>query len=73
MKINIIARAGAKENKIEQVGKNVYKVWLTSAPEKGKANKALIAMLADYFSTPKSDIEIIKGNKSKNKVLIISG
>ena len=36
------------------------KVYITAAPEKGKANKALIDLLASYFSVKKKDVRIIR-------------
>lgn len=38
----------------------------------GKANKALISFLADLISVKKSQIKIISGEKSRNKILLIT-
>jgi len=35
------------------------------------ANQALLELLANYFKTKKSQIKIIKGIKSKNKIIEI--
>jgi len=52
-------------------------VWLktrvTSVPEKGLANKALIALLAKSLRIPKSDISVISGDTSRKKSLRIDG
>jgi len=47
------------------------KVKLTAQPIEGKANKALIEYLAKLVKVPKSSIEIIKGETSKDKTLLI--
>ncbi len=47
------------------------KVRLNSPPVEGKANKELIEILAKEFKIRKKDVEIIKGEKSKNKVVRI--
>ena len=70
MKINIKVITKAKRNEIKKVGDN-YKAWLTIAPTQGKANQALIELLANYFKIKKSQIKIIKGARSKNKVIEI--
>ena len=50
----------------------IYKVYLTAAPIEGKANKALIQTLADYFKVKRSQVSIIKGEKSRDKVIRIN-
>lgn len=49
------------------------KVKVTTVPEKGKANRALCALLAKYFKLPKSSIEVISGSKSRTKSVLIRG
>lgn len=50
-----------------------YKVYITAPPEDGKANKKLIELLAQYFKVPKSQIRIVKGEMSRNKIIEIEG
>jgi uncharacterized protein (TIGR00251 family) len=50
-----------------------YRVYLLSSPTRGKANKELIEFLARLLKIPKHNIEIISGEKSKNKVIKIIG
>ncbi len=47
------------------------KVKITAQPIDGKANKALIEFLSKQFKIPKSYFEIIRGETSKDKVLLI--
>jgi len=54
-------------------GKTVLKVQITTAPEKGKANKDLIALLAKHWKIPKSAITIVRGEASRLKTLEITG
>lgn len=51
----------------------VLKASVTKAPEDGKANQALIKMLAKEWRMAKSTIEVIQGHTSRNKVLLLSG
>jgi len=48
-----------------------WRIYLTAPAVDGKANKALIALLADYFKVRKSKIEITKGLKSRLKTISI--
>ena len=47
------------------------KVYVTAVPEDGKANDAMIKLLADYFKMPKSVFKLLRGHKSRNKVVQI--
>ncbi|HZU28409.1 MAG TPA: DUF167 domain-containing protein [Bryobacteraceae bacterium] len=38
-----------------------WKVKVAAAPEKGKANRALCAFLADHFGVPQSRVRILSG------------
>ena len=70
MKINIKVIPGARKEEIKEED-NGFRVYLKSKPEKGKANKELITLLADYFNTSKSNIRIIKGEHARNKIIEI--
>jgi uncharacterized protein (TIGR00251 family) len=61
---------GARKNNIEE-SEGLYRVYLTAPPVDGKANKALINFLAEHFGRRKSEIEIIKGLKSRMKTIKI--
>jgi len=69
IKIHVCPRS--KKEEIREFD-NGYKVKLTQAPEDGKANRALIKLLAEYFNLKKSDISIINGKKSKNKLIMLN-
>lgn len=49
------------------------KVRVTAAPDKGKANKAVVKLLADELDVAKSDIVVVKGETSRDKVLLFRG
>lgn len=50
---------------------NFWIIEIKSSPEKGKANKEIIKIIAEYFSIPKDKVIIIKGKKSQNKIIEI--
>lgn len=52
-------------------GEPYMKVRVTAAPDKGKANKALIDLLSAELGVPRSNIEILKGATDRNKIVII--
>jgi uncharacterized protein (TIGR00251 family) len=77
MKIDIKVIPGAKKNLVKQEQDmwqgDSWKVYVSAPAVDGKANKALIEVLAKHFQVPKSQIEIIKGLKSRRKTINISG
>jgi uncharacterized protein len=51
----------------DAAGKEWLKVRLTAAPEDGKANRALLRLLAKEWKCPPSSLEIVKGETSRHK------
>lgn len=47
------------------------KIKIKAQPIDGKANKALVEYLSKQFKVPKSNFEIIKGETSKDKTILI--
>jgi uncharacterized protein (TIGR00251 family) len=45
----------------------VLKVKVTAAPEKGRANEEICAVLADYMGVPKRNVEVIHGHTTPQK------
>jgi len=71
MKLNIKVIPKSKQNNIEEVGKDNFKIHLTTVPEKGKANEAVIKMLSKHLHIAKSKIKIIKGLTQRDKIIEI--
>ncbi|HNW26814.1 MAG TPA: DUF167 domain-containing protein, partial [Candidatus Gastranaerophilaceae bacterium] len=69
LQIKVIPNSSKNEIIFEQ---NFVKIKLTAPPVENKANKALIEFLAKKLKTAKSNIQIIKGETSKEKTLLIS-
>ncbi|NHI93497.1 MAG: DUF167 domain-containing protein [Candidatus Lokiarchaeota archaeon] len=67
----INVKPNAKKIDIIKIDKNKLEVHLKSQPIKGAANKELIKLLSKHFKVAKTDIEIIKGMKTTNKLVKI--
>ena len=60
-------------SKNDLIIKNEFiKVKVTAQPIENKANKALVEFLSKRFKVPKTSIEIVKGDTSKEKTLLFS-
>ncbi len=62
---------GASKPGISLMDDGKVKIRLSSPPEKGRANKELKVFLGAFFGIAKKDVEIIAGEKSRNKVIMI--
>ena len=72
MIINVKVNSKAKKNLVKKETEDLFRVYVTAPAIKGKANKAAIELLADYFDVSKSMISILSGKKNRHKVLKIS-
>ncbi len=73
------AKTRAKEDKVEAPAQKLfsdgkeeyYKVSVKEPPVEGKANKAIIKLLAKHFKVSQSEISLISGASSKIKTFEI--
>ena len=68
--INIKIVPNSSKNEVIQESE-FTKVKITAQPIENKANKALIEFLSKNFKVPKTFIEIIKGQTTKEKTILI--
>jgi uncharacterized protein (TIGR00251 family) len=67
------ASPGARRDEIRGEHDGAIKVAGTQAPEKGKANKAIIELLAKNLKIKRSQIELLSGETTSQKRLLIRG
>ncbi|RMF98962.1 MAG: DUF167 domain-containing protein [Planctomycetota bacterium] len=65
------AQPGARKNELRGVHQGALKVCVTQAPEKGKANKAIIAFLQKALGVRKSQIALVAGETASQKKFLI--
>ena len=75
LKTTILVRVcpNAARNEVVDVTDGVYLVKVSAPPVKGKANKELVAFLSRLLGVSKSQVNIIKGYTSRNKVIALDG
>lgn len=56
-----------------ELSSNMLKALVTAPPEDGRANDAVVALLAVEWRIPKSAFAVIKGATSRHKTLSIAG
>jgi uncharacterized protein (TIGR00251 family) len=63
----------AKKNELTGVTEDgTVKIKVTAPPVDGQANQALVKFLAEFFDIPQSNVEIIAGQTSRDKLIAIS-
>lgn len=65
--------AGSRTSGLRGTQDGSLKISVTVAPEKDKANKAVIKLLADHLGIPKASMEIVAGATSPQKQILCSG
>ncbi|MEK9158846.1 MAG: DUF167 domain-containing protein [Patescibacteria group bacterium] len=72
MKLKVRVQPNAKQDCLkETMADGTIKISLTAPAIDGRANQALIKFLSDHFKIPKSHIKLIRGLKSRNKIVEI--
>jgi len=66
------ARPGARRTSIDGGHAGALKVSVTAAPEKGKANDAIVELLAEELNLSRSSITIVRGETSSQKTVRIA-
>ena len=50
-----------------------WKVRVTAAPEGGRANDAVVRLLADALNLSHRDVDIVSGHAARDKVVSVAG
>ena len=70
MRYEVKATPNSREASVVEEGTRL-KVKIDAPPVDGKANRRLIEILSDHFDVPKSEIKIVFGYASRNKIVEI--
>jgi uncharacterized protein (TIGR00251 family) len=70
VKIQIKVKPNSRTEEVGREGDN-FIVKVKEPPKEGRANEAIIRLLAQHFGVSQSQVRIISGVKSKNKVIQI--
>jgi len=68
MKIQVKVKPNSKIEDLSQEG-NILVVKVKEPPKEGKANQAVIKLLAEHFGVPRSQVRILSGSRSRDKVI----
>lgn len=56
---------------LDQAGVAWLQVTVTAVPEDGRANRAVVALLAKRWRLPKSTVSVVQGTTDRHKTLLV--
>ena len=71
MNVPVTVKPGSRKGPLVVSKDGELVVYLREKAHDGEANKALVKVLADYYGVSKSCVEIMRGQKSHQKVVEI--
>lgn len=71
--IGVRVQPRASRNEVLGVRDDVVQVRVKAAPVDGKANAAMLELLADRLGIAKSRIRVVRGHSSRDKVVAVDG
>ena len=72
MRINVTARPSSRAERIEKNAEGEFTVSVNEPPVGGRANRAIIRVLSEYFKVRTTNVRIVFGHTSRRKVIEIS-
>jgi len=69
IEVRVAPRSSRNEIAGERDGRLLVRV--TAPPADGKANAAMLALLAKHLGVPKSRLEIVRGSSSRDKTVAV--
>jgi len=69
MRINLLVKPNSRKEGVEKMPDGSFRVSVRAPAHEGLANEAVIALLADYFKSQKSKIQIVRGLRGKKKII----
>ena len=73
MRISVRVKTRSARRGVEASGAERLVVRVCAPPHDGLANEELREVLAGHFGVPKSAVAVVKGAKSKDKIVEVTG
>ena len=73
IEFEVIAKPKSRKEGIAGVHDGALRIAITAAPEKGRANDAIVKVLSELLNVPTKAITIVSGQTSRRKRIRIDG
>ncbi|HRD53004.1 MAG TPA: DUF167 domain-containing protein [Flavobacteriales bacterium] len=71
--LRVHVQPGAKRTEVAGTHGDALKIRLAAPPVDGQANDALLSFLAEQFGVPKRQVELVSGQTSRSKRVVVHG
>ena len=71
MRLTVRVTPRARQRRIEQAADGTWRALVPEPPEDGRANAAVLELLAEHFDVPKRALRIVRGHTGRQKVVEI--
>jgi uncharacterized protein (TIGR00251 family) len=71
--IRVRAQPGTRRNGVTGVREEELCVAVTAPPDRGRANDAIVKVLAETLKVPRSRVKILSGETNRHKRLMVEG
>jgi len=72
-RFSVTVSPGAAQSEVVGRHGEGWKVRVAAAPERGRANEELLAVLAEALEVPRRDVALVSGGSSRRKVVEVAG
>jgi len=70
-RLSVIVHPKSRKQEITEIGNNAFKIHVLSPPSRGEANAEVCKLIAQHLDIPVSKVKVLRGHKSRNKLLSI--
>jgi uncharacterized protein len=70
--IAVHAQPGAKKSAVAGLHGEALKIRIAAPPVEGKANEALVAFVAKALGVPRRAVSLVRGDSSREKLLLVA-
>jgi uncharacterized protein (TIGR00251 family) len=71
--LRLRVKPGGRQQRIIGAYGGALKLEVSAAPEKGRANTAVIRLLSEVFGIGRDRVEIVAGASSQDKIAVLTG
>jgi uncharacterized protein (TIGR00251 family) len=73
IRLRLRVTPGAARSSVVGAHGDAWKVRVTSAPERGKANQAVLELLSDALRVPRTRLTLVTGHAARDKMVAVEG
>ena len=73
VELRVWVQPGAARSEIVGIHGEALKIRIAAPAQEGRANQALVEFFAEFLGLPKSHVSILRGEKTREKILFLRG